>query len=846
MMLEIERLFVGGCAARPGDPAGATAPSCQRARYLIKSARIAPANGIGSPFPRQVDHRGRPSCQTIRRRDGFRRRQTLPRPASSRPRPPPGQPGGYGQPGPYGAPYGSPHGAPYGAPWAMPVHKPGVVALRPLKLGDFFDGAFKTIRRNPKAMVGLAALVSTVAMVIPVLLTWLLAAGGNLSFDLGGTSDGELPGFGTGAVSVVSNLGGLFGAIATVVLNGMLVRVVPRPCSAARPRSAEAWAAVRGRLLRLFGLTLLNILLALLVFAIPVAIAVVVGVRSSLGAAFAVGVPLLLLGLRRVHLRAGPVLPARPACPGARARRCLRRRCDGPPRLSRHQFWRLFGITLLTQLVVGPCRRGHRTPPGPGRRRPRASSSVAPAGALALVFSSYLSQIILGAITTPFTSGVVALQYVDQRIRKEGLDVSLIAASQQPSGDPRLTRARRPRLAPRSGHRPVLGRAGAQPSEYHAEPAGTGLRLAGSSSGTRLQAAALDASPALDCRSARRGDPARGRARGARRLPRAARPGRRHRHGSRAGGRPGERRRAPARRHDRAGVGSTTTSPSSRRSARSRPGPCSAGSSRSGPDSPRTSSPSGSSPSFPDHAAALAEASAKFDLVFYGDLPATGDDARSVLELDDALRLARPARVTPGEPVEHPVSIATAPAAGRHPATSARGRREWLRRNRGITLIAVVIVLVVARAERAHRAQRDPRRGSRPRQPRPVRCAGRGPGARPARESTSPSYDGRRSLATAAIDPDTTLMVTSTDNLGRVTAAQVQRRSVTAGQVVLAAPGPTLVEAFRLPLVPAAALVSHGHGIRLRRPARRRPVAGRRAVRRLPRPGQRRGGVLPR
>ena len=51
-----------------------------------------------------------------------------------------------------------------------------------------------------------------------------------------------------------------------------------------------------------------------------------------------------------------------------------------------------------------------------------------------LVFSSYLSQILVGAITTPFTSAVTALQYVDQRIRKEGLDVQLIAASQDARG----------------------------------------------------------------------------------------------------------------------------------------------------------------------------------------------------------------------------------------------------------------------------------------------------------------------------------------------------------------------------------------------------------------------------
>jgi hypothetical protein len=97
--------------------------------------------------------------------------------------------------------------------------------------------------------------------------------------------------------------------------------------------------------------------------------------------------------------------------------------------LSRAQFWRLFGIQLLTALVVGVVSQVIAVPlslvglagtalyPGTG-------------GALVLVFSSYLSQILVGAITTPFNSGVVALQYVDQRIRKEGLDVQLIAASQ--------------------------------------------------------------------------------------------------------------------------------------------------------------------------------------------------------------------------------------------------------------------------------------------------------------------------------------------------------------------------------------------------------------------------------
>ena len=104
-------------------------------------------------------------------------------------------------------------------------------------------------------------------------------------------------------------------------------------------------------------------------------------------------------------------------------------------RLSRGQFWRLLG-----HLHAHRARRGHRR--SGDRRTPRRGRGGGPAGvprdrgALLLVFTSYLSQIIVGAVTTPFTSAVTALQYVDQRIRKEGLDVQLIAASQQGTVSP--------------------------------------------------------------------------------------------------------------------------------------------------------------------------------------------------------------------------------------------------------------------------------------------------------------------------------------------------------------------------------------------------------------------------
>jgi hypothetical protein len=55
-------------------------------------------------------------------------------------------------------------------------------------------------------------------------------------------------------------------------------------------------------------------------------------------------------------------------------------------------------------------------------------------------------------------------------------------------------------------------------------------------------------------------------------------------------------------------------------------------------------------PAFPAHADALTRAAMLFDLVFYGDQPADPADARAVLDLDEALRAARPAQRSSSEP----------------------------------------------------------------------------------------------------------------------------------------------------------------------------------------------------
>jgi hypothetical protein len=54
------------------------------------------------------------------------------------------------------------------------------------------------------------------------------------------------------------------------------------------------------------------------------------------------------------------------------------------------------------------------------------ASGDSEAGLLILVVSNALSAVVTAAFVAPFTASVASLQYVDQRIRKEGYDVELM------------------------------------------------------------------------------------------------------------------------------------------------------------------------------------------------------------------------------------------------------------------------------------------------------------------------------------------------------------------------------------------------------------------------------------
>ena len=233
--------------------------------------------------PVATSGRGRAGPRTgVPRARGTRPRGTRPRGplgVGSAPAPPPGAPG---------------------AGWQRPAApRPGIVPLRPLGLGEIWDGAFRAFRQNPRVMVGLSAVV--------VLLTSLatFAATFAATRDLVGALN-RLEATGGDVEELFSSLqrtvpllvlSSVLQAVAVLVLNGMLIVSVSRAVLGRTIGFGELWRACRRRVLPLIGLSLVITLGTAVVGAVALAPGVLLVALAGSDAVTGVGVVALLLGL---------------------------------------------------------------------------------------------------------------------------------------------------------------------------------------------------------------------------------------------------------------------------------------------------------------------------------------------------------------------------------------------------------------------------------------------------------------------------------------------------------------------------------------------------------------------
>jgi hypothetical protein len=300
------------------------------------------------------------------------------------------------------------------------VAKPGIIPLRPLTLSDIFNGAVGYIRANPKATLGLTATVVVLMQIISLVATLgPVAAYGRLTIDKASGLSGGVVGAWLASMAaglLVTWLGGM-------LLSGMLTVIVGRAVFGAPITIGETWAKIRGRLLPLLGLALLEAAALAVLFGL---VAVIVALMAAVGGpapAILFGFPLLLVVIAlMVYLYTvvlfAPVLIVLERLPVIDA-------ITRSFRLVRNSFWRVLGIRALTFIVVSFIGNAVAAPFTIAGQLMLSAGGVSTG---ALVLSSAISSVgtaIGQIITAPFNAGVIVLLYTDRRMRAEAFDLVL-------------------------------------------------------------------------------------------------------------------------------------------------------------------------------------------------------------------------------------------------------------------------------------------------------------------------------------------------------------------------------------------------------------------------------------
>ena len=288
-----------------------------------------------------------------------------------------------------------------GAAWQAGYGKPGVIPLRPLALGEILDGAITTMRRYPALVLGMSAAVALVAGVVNVVAS--AAMMDDLSA-LANADPDELTGddvlSALSATLIASGVGLLVTVLGTMFLTGFLMVVVGRAVLGQPIDLGTVLRELKPRLPPLLGLTLLVTLVVLL----GTLACVLPGIWLYVGLALAV--PVLILENTTIR--------------GAMSRSW---------QLVKGNWWRIFGILLLAAVLVTLISMVISLPFSLFSGGLSSFSGELTETTFSGLLAQGVGDVLATTITTPFSAIVSALLYVDQRMRREGMDISLARAA---------------------------------------------------------------------------------------------------------------------------------------------------------------------------------------------------------------------------------------------------------------------------------------------------------------------------------------------------------------------------------------------------------------------------------
>jgi len=281
--------------------------------------------------------------------------------------------------------------------------KPGVIPLRPLSVGEILDGAVATMRRHPALVFGVSAIVAVVSAALSLGANYLFLRGMTVPEPPGpAATEQEAMNYLSEVLRQTSSSFGVSAVILVITqtfLTGFMTVVAGKAVLGRPVTLREALSELWPRFLPLLGVTIL--------YTIIVAVASIFFVIPGIWLYVLFGLAAPALVLER----------------GGIGQSLKRSRL-----LVQGMWWRVFGILLLTTIVgviitfVIQIPFNLQTGIG-GDAADLASQSM---GTQLL---SALGAVISDTIVTPFVAGATVLLYIDQRMRKEGMDIQLARAA---------------------------------------------------------------------------------------------------------------------------------------------------------------------------------------------------------------------------------------------------------------------------------------------------------------------------------------------------------------------------------------------------------------------------------
>ena len=307
-----------------------------------------------------------------------------------------------------------------------------MIPLRPLGVGEILDASVATLRRYWRTVLAVTVTVAVVTQVALVFVQRYLAAEPpELHADA--TPAEQLEALSTYLRASFTELAPtmLVSVAASVFTSALLTIVVSRAILGRPVTLSEAWREASPRLAQLLVLSLALPLGAGALAFVAMLPGLLLGGAGGATLAFLGGLAsfvVIVWLLIRFSLASPALMLERQGIVAALKRSA---------KLVKGSWWRIFGITLLTQLLIMiftmilaiPFTAIAFAVDGVG-----LGSGFEASWTYLIVMA--VGGIISSALTYPIAAGVTVLLYVDQRIRREALDLELAKAAGTPAHSP--------------------------------------------------------------------------------------------------------------------------------------------------------------------------------------------------------------------------------------------------------------------------------------------------------------------------------------------------------------------------------------------------------------------------